>query len=446
MRILLSLLILTLSFESHASLVAIVDSGFFNEHDLLNEKLWTNNAEKTNRIDDDQNGYVDDLHGWNFADNSKTLFDISQVDDVSPLTYEIIRVAGRMTAGTASEEDEAFLKKEVIDKPVPERNRIVEEINFYGQYAHGTHVAGIVTKENPAAELMNLRFFPLASSPYPVQRQSLLGKIEDYAFAALSDLSNTVFDQVAAYVGKAQADVVNMSLGIPMERFAKWTLFLKGKKEPTTEEIGVESTKIYKKFEARALEWAVVAPNTLFVVAAGNFAQDNDVIPAFPANVDNPNILSVAATIGVSKLPEFSNYGKTSVDVAAPGVNVLSSAPGPNSNFQIEMTGTSMAAPYVAGVASRVKDANPNLSAVELKKILTDTVDVKDWLKDKVVTSGLINPERAIYAARKAMQSNLIDAISESIVAVPDQEEDASLRSFPEYEKKTSNFLKKIVF
>ena len=72
------------------------------------------------------------------------------------------------------------------------------------------------------------------------------------------------------------------------------------------------------------------SPRTLFVFAAGNDGTNNDKYPTSPANIDSPNSISVAATLDRSKLASFSNYGKKTVDVAAPGVSILSAAPGDN--------------------------------------------------------------------------------------------------------------------
>jgi subtilisin family serine protease len=443
------LLVSFLSLSAHASIVGVVDSGFYMEHELLKDQVWTNTAETKNRIDDDKNGYVDDIHGWNFAENSKFLFDATQVAGIKPISYKIISIASKLMAGTATDEEKAFVKENLIDLPKKEQAVLMEEINFYGQHAHGTHVAGIVAKENPNAELMNLRFFPSSVSPYNyVPMSGFWGKVEDTLFGVLADLTGSVFNQAVSYVGSAGADVVNMSLGIPMERFAGFVLGIKGNKEPTEDELAVESQKIYQKFEANAKEWANVAPNTLFVVAAGNSAINNDKIPAFPANVDIPNLISVAATIGVSKFPEiFSNYGKATVDIAAPGVDIKSSAPGPTIDFEIEMTGTSMAAPMVAGVASAVKDANPSLNAVEIKRVLMETVDKKSWLTDRVVSGGVLNNRRAVEAATLSNSRSLDIAIAESLITVSDQVETRDIPAGRQtLDDQTISVLKNLVF
>ena len=82
--------------------VGVVDSGFFMKHELLKNNLWMNKAELKNRIDDDGNGLVDDVYGWNFSENTRFLFDITQVDYIRPLTYKFMSIASKMTAGLAS--------------------------------------------------------------------------------------------------------------------------------------------------------------------------------------------------------------------------------------------------------------------------------------------------------------------------------------------------------
>ena len=98
------------------------------------------------------------------------------------------------------------------------------------------------------------------------------------------------------------------------------------------------------------------------------------------------NKLVVAATDNNEKLADFSSYGKNSVDIACPGVNIKSAYP---DNKVGKMSGTSMAAPVALRYASQVLATNPNLSAIQLKKILMGTVDKKPWLKGKMNQSLL---------------------------------------------------------
>ncbi|MFP5387665.1 MAG: S8 family serine peptidase, partial [Bacteriovoracia bacterium] len=82
------------------------------------------------------------------------------------------------------------------------------------------------------------------------------------------------------------------------------------------------------------------------------------------------------------------------------------------------VSGTSQAAPYVSNIAGRIKDANPRLKPLQIKKILMGTVDKKDFLKDKVTSGGIVNGDRAVYAATLSRQVSLEEAIERSQVAV----------------------------
>lgn len=152
--------------------------------------------------------------------------------------------------------------------------------------------------------------------------------------------------------------------------------------------------------ENKALEEAVERANqadVLFVAAAGNDSADNDETPVYPAAIRKPNILTVAATSSKDGLAFFSNYGKETVHVAAPGFGVLSTTPG---NEYKKISGTSMACPHVAGLAALVLAENPKLTAVEVKQIIMDTVDELPALKGKTVTGGRVNALKAIERAR----------------------------------------------
>lgn len=148
--------------------------------------------------------------------------------------------------------------------------------------------------------------------------------------------------------------------------------------------------------EIKALKDAVIRAQdkgVLFVAAAGNDGTDNDKEETFPAGFNTPNMVAVAATDQEDDMAYFSNYGKTTVHVGAPGVDVYSSVPG---NKYKKMSGTSMACPHVAGAAALVWAANPSLDFSGVKKRLMDTADPVSSLKGKTITGGRINVNRAI--------------------------------------------------
>lgn len=105
----------------------------------------------------------------------------------------------------------------------------------------------------------------------------------------------------------------------------------------------------------------------LFVAAAGNNSTDNDIVTFFPANYELDNIISVAAVDDKDEKPDFSNWGPSKVDIAAPGVNILSLAVSGSGNTLARMSGTSMAAPHVTGAAALIRSVYPNSDYRALK-------------------------------------------------------------------------------
>ena len=117
----------------------------------------------------------------------------------------------------------------------------------------------------------------------------------------------------------------------------------------------------------------------LFVAAAGNESNNNDASPTYPATYDVPNVLTVAAVDDEGKMASFSNFGRTKVHVAAPGVNITSSIA--DGNYDT-WSGTSMATPHVSGIAALLMSHEPNLSAVEVRNRIIATakpMTVASW-------------------------------------------------------------------
>lgn len=281
--------------------VAVIDSGIDVQHPDLIANLWRNPHEiPSNQIDDDGNGYVDDVHGIDLVASSK---------------------------GVALSKDDN---------------------------GHGTHVAGTI-----AATANNSGVVGLA---YGVRLMGIRVLDEDGRGSSSSSL------KALDYAVKHGARVVNLSLGGSAYSQATFETFSKAG------DAGV------------------------FVVsAAGNDTQNNDILPSYPANYRLGNMVSVASVNQFGQLSEFSNFGLDSVDMAAPGENILSTYPG---NQYRRLDGTSMAAPHVAAVASLVISRYPSIGILELRQRLIQSTIPVPSLAGKVKTGGMINAYRALALNR----------------------------------------------
>jgi subtilisin family serine protease len=139
----------------------------------------------------------------------------------------------------------------------------------------------------------------------------------------------------------------------------------------------------------------------LFVAAAGNIGSNNDNIPDYPSSYDCNNIISVLATDTDDGKPSYSNYGANSVDIGAPGEDILSCLQG---GYYESLGGTSAAAPHVAGACALIWSRNQSLTYLQVKEIIMNSVDVVPDLNDNpyygkmCVTGGRLNLYKAISA------------------------------------------------
>jgi len=142
----------------------------------------------------------------------------------------------------------------------------------------------------------------------------------------------------------------------------------------------------------------------LNVFAAGNDATNNDSTPFYPASYTSPSVLTVASSNSSDSRSSFSNYGVTSVDLAAPGSSILSTYANSNSSYAT-LSGTSMATPHVAGAAALLSAYNPNLSAQSLKATLMNTIDPLAQWNGLVKTGGRLNIARALQTQTECTYS-----------------------------------------
>jgi subtilisin family serine protease len=250
--------------------VAVIDSGARLDHPDLAPNIWTNFDEVPgNRVDDDANGYVDDVHGVDLTTRRRGEQDLSDGN------------------------------------------------------GHGTHVAGIIGAAANRRGVVGVAF----------KARLMIIKVLD---ANGAGTTGAVAEGIR-YAAANGARIINLSLGGP------------------TRDEALE----------RAVEVAGEA-NVLLVCSAGNLNRNVDRDPSYPVALPARNLIGVAATEPERgrTLGGFSNYGRNTIALAAPGVNVLSSA---NDGGYVVKSGTSMAAPHAAGVAALMAAMRTDLTAAELR-------------------------------------------------------------------------------
>lgn len=309
---------------SPSVVVAVIDTGVQIAHPDLAPNVWTNPVEiPSNGVDDDNDGYVDDVNGWDFYNNNASVYD------------------GENCGGFNNDD-------------------------------HGTHVAGTIAGAENDLGIVGVapgvRIMPL--------------KIIGCDGGSTADVISAL-----EYASDHGAKIANMSLGGPL-------------------------------YDG-ALKSAIDASGLLVVAAAGNgdfgayspayglpyacFSTGGDPVsqcPMYPAAFSSSNLLSVAAITNRGQLANFSAYGatgpngssSTGVDLGAPGDDVISSVPigyGAGSTYGVGfLSGTSMAAPHVSGVAALALSRDASLSTSQLKQRVLDRGRAMSKLTNGVTNSG----------------------------------------------------------
>lgn len=416
-----------------ASLVAVMDTGTDISHKELSPKSWVNTKEKLGSLVDlDGSGLPGDVNGWDFTENSAKVFNDKYNHLITDDVKKFYTIYAKYETKTITKDEFDWLKKAVEDKD------FMNQANFIGGYAHGTHCGGIATANNSKAQVMSLKILPTVYTENVSKNKPTKDEAKDPVQLELDfspgmtveafkqEIVNTAVSQIEeitpihSYLNFHKVDVVNQSYGIG---FAQAVGFIQSgfvdavKREPTEDEMVDLVVTYFTTLLKNGPSMFKVAPNTLFIIAAGNDNSDNDLYPDYPANIQADNKIVVAATVGYSELAEFSNYGATKVDVAAPGVAIQSTGP---AQSYLHMSGTSQAAPFVTNAISLAKDINPALSARDIKSIIMKTVDVKSWLAGKVLSSGIVNKARVQRAAELSKTLNVEVAIAKAKLEVAD--------------------------
>ncbi len=250
--------------------------------------------------------------------------------------------------------------------------------------------------------------------------EDLRMRILKSTLAGLAKQQMLMMEEIAVYIDGHKADIANGSFGTGYGQAKTITnaLFkVAYQREPNDEESDELVQHFLGEMISAGKKMVASAPNTLFVFAAGNDGSNNDLYPTSPTNIQADNVISVGATYKYEFLAPFSNYGEKMVDVAAPGMLIHSTIPG---DEYLDVSGTSQAAPYVANVAARIKDINPSLTPKEIKEIIMGTVDEKSYLASKIKTKGIVNMDRAAFAANLSLTNPVSSSINRASSEVAD--------------------------
>lgn len=405
-------------------IVGVVDSGVDIEHEDLKGKIWTNTKEiPGNGIDDDNNGYIDDVHGWNF------------LGDVENENFELVRIIKKGDDGS----DLYKRAKEEYDKKLAEAMGNKQQVDFI--LNADKEIKEYLKKDNyDLQDVVTINTKNIALMQYKMMMTQVLGKtskedfdkdvkgFKEYVYDQLNYNLNLEFDgrkllgdnpdditdnkqgnnivwgpskegaKHGTHVSGIIAQIRNNSLG--SDGIADNVEIMAVRAVPNGDEYDkdialglryavdngakVINTSFGKYFSTHknwvddAIKYAA-KKDVLIVNAAGNDSYDLDTIEIYPNDTDSnkkeiaDNFLTVGALnyeYGTELVANFSNYGKQEVDVFAPGVKIYATTP---DNTYEYLQGTSMASPNVAGVAALIRSYYPSLSAAEVKHILMDS-------------------------------------------------------------------------
>lgn len=411
--------------KGNTVIVGVIDSGIDIDHEDLKPAVWTNPKEIAgNGKDDDNNGYIDDIHGWNFLGNS----------DHENMEY--VRILKKGNDGSATYQR----AKAEHEKDMAEANQGKMQVDFImaGDKAIADHlkkknysledVKKIETTDQTLLQYKGM-MMQILSQTSKEEFDKEIEEYKDHIYGQLNYHLNLEFDGRKA-VGDNPNDINDKKYGNnnvigPEKKGAKHGTHVAGIIAQTRgnnkggDGVASNNVKImavravpdgdeYDKDIALAIRYAAdngakvingsfgkyysthpewvhdaikyaASKDVLVIFAAGNDSYDLDVINKYPTDSYNNqpevanNVLIIGAitpNYGSEMVADFSNYGKNSVDIYAPGEKIYATTP---SNTYTYLQGTSMASPNAAGVAALIRSYYPKLSAAQVKQILMNS-------------------------------------------------------------------------
>lgn len=464
-------------------IVGVLDSGVDFNHEDLNSLIWANKKEQKGKEgkDDDKNGYVDDVRGWNFLGSAK--------GSVSHETLELTRLVRRDAAkfenadatSVAAADLPAYqayqIRRAAYDKQVAEAKGVLENITGFKAVIDG--VVAKIGKASPTVadfeafkaendvevRVKNMMAMQLKSQTFEeFYKSQIEGALKHYD-GQLNYNLNLSYDPRPQLVGDNYADSkerfygnndilgpdashgthvsgivgANRTNSLGVKGVADFVEIMGVRAVPDGDErdkdvanairyavdngakvLNMSFGKAYswdKKIVDEAVKYAM-SKDVLIVQAAGNDNKNLDVEESYPdRRFEGGGIAGAYIVVGASGPVDdatlkasFSNYGKTTVDVFAPGVNVNSTIP--DSKYA-KFNGTSMASPVVAGLAALIRSYYPKLSAQEVKDIILKSVEKVNHdinlkvgqetksvpFSDLCITGGIVNAYNALKLA-----------------------------------------------
>lgn len=361
--------------------IGIWDSGV--DVSLFSGNLWENPAEKSDGKDNDNNGFVDDLNGIAFdmqmQRTSGLLCPIDEMKSPLELVMKYTKGVSDSQAGVDSPDAKAF-REYITSLKAEEVQGFLEDLGLYGNYSHGTHVAGIAAAGNPFARILGVRLtFDFKSIP----RYDM--NIETAEAWAQS------FRDTVAYMKKAGVRVVNMSWGLSrsdIENMIEQRGTIKDPKERAE-----MSRKVFGIMINAMTEAMKSAPEILFVPAAGNSDNDNVFSEMMPTGIDLPNVITIGAIDSSGKPTSFTTFGK-GVTLYANGFEVESYVPG---GKRFKYSGTSMAAPNVTNLVGKMLAVNPSLTTAQVIEALKANADPMAGYEGRYI----VNPKKTVGAVKR---------------------------------------------
>ena len=405
-------------------IVAVIDSGIDVNHPDLQSQIWTNSKEiPNNGVDDDKNGFIDDIHGWNF------------LGDINHENLELTRIIKQKDDGSES-------YKKAMKKYEEEYNKAMNykpQVDFY--IASLTNMKEYLKKETFTLDdvkaiettdenvLKNKDMFSkILSKTTLLEFTKEIDEFKDYVYGQLNYNLNKEFD-ARKLVGDNPNEWNNQQYGNnnvvgPVAKDGKHGTHVSGIIAQTrTNELGgdgvynnieimclraVPDGDEYDKDIAKAIRYAVDngakvingsfgksfspqskwvfdalkyadAKDVVFVHAAGNDSKDIDIEDNYPNDSEDKvkeisnSFITIGALnyeFGTNMVAGFSNFGKLNVDIFAPGVKIYATTP---DNTYEYLEGTSMASPNAAGVVAMIRSYFPKLNAAEVKNILLES-------------------------------------------------------------------------